>query len=386
MIRAVIDLGAVGRNARELARLARPGARLMAVVKADAYGHGAVPVAKTALQNGAEWLGVARLEEAVQLRRAGIGAPILVFGPTPPEAAGRLVENDLRQSVFSLETAAAYAAHARRRGRRIALHLKVDTGMGRLGLLPAALAAPGSGDRLGEAFRREVAAIARLSGTELEGVFTHFASADASDLSAARGQLALFEEILAALAADGIEFGLRHAANSAALIALPEARLDLVRPGIALYGLPPSPEIDLGSVRLAPAMTLVTRIAHLKAVPAGFAVSYGMTYRTPAPTLVATVPAGYADGYSRRFSSAGAMLVRGVAAPVIGRVCMDLTMLDVGGVPGVAVGDEAVIFGRQAGAEITAAEIARRLDTIPYEVVCAVAARVPREYRAGETG
>lgn len=386
MIRAVIDLEAVGSNVQRLRRLARPEALLMAVVKADGYGHGAAAVARTALAHGAAWLGVARLEEGEALRREGIDAPILVFGPTPLEAAERLVSHALRQSVSSLEAAAAYAAAARRRGGRIILHLKVDTGMGRLGLLPAALAAPGAVDPLGAAFRREATAIARLSGAVLEGVFTHFAAADAPDLASARAQLALFEEIIAGLAAEGLHFALRHAANSAALIALPEAHFDLVRPGIALYGLPPSPDVDVARLGLAPAMTLATGIVHLKRVPAGFAVSYGMTYRTAAPTWVATVAAGYADGYRRACSSNGAMLVRGLRAPVIGRVCMDLTMLDVGHIPGVAVGDEAVIFGRQGTAEIAASELARTLGTIPYEIVCGVGARVPREYRAGRGG
>jgi alanine racemase len=380
LIWAEIDLAAVGANVRELRRITRPQARVMAVVKADGYGHGAVPVARAALAGGAEWLGVARAAEGVHLRQAGIDAPILVFGYTPPDSAGPLLDCDLRQAVYSADTAAAYSAAGLRQGRRIRVHLKVDTGMGRLGLVPAALTAGGPGERLGEEFISAVKTIARLPGIEAEGIFTHFAAADGADTASARSQLSLFRELLDGLAAHGIEFPLRHAANSAGVIALPESHLDLVRPGIAVYGLPPSDEIDLGAIRLKPAMALKTRIIHLKPVPAGFAVSYGMTYRTPAPTVIATVPAGYADGYRRGFSSCGEMLVRGCRVPVVGRVCMDLTMLDVGRVPGVRIEEEVVIFGRQADAEISVAEMARALKTIPYEIVCNLAARVPRVY------
>jgi alanine racemase len=380
LIWAEINLAAVGANVRELRRITRPQARVMAVVKADGYGHGAVPVARAALAGGAEWLGVARAAEGVHLRQAGIDAPILVLGYTPPDAAGPLLDFDLRQAVYRADTAAAYSAAALRQGKRIRVHLKVDTGMGRLGLVPAALTAGGPGDRLGEGFISAVRAIAGFPGIEAEGIFTHFAASDSADTASARQQLALFSELLDGLAAHGLRFSIRHAANSAALIALPESHLDLVRPGIAVYGLPPSEEIGLSAVRLAPAMALKTRIVHLKTVPAGFAVSYGMTYRPPAPTVIATVPAGYADGFRREFSSCGEMLVRGCRAPVVGRVCMDLTMLDVGRVPGVRLEDEVVIFGRQADDEISATDLARALKTIPYEIVCNVAARVPRVY------
>ena len=380
LIWAEIDLSAIAHNVAELRRITHPAARLMAVVKADGYGHGAVEVARTALANGAEWLGVARLPEAILLREAGLGAPILLFGYTPPQAAGRLVEYDLRQSVYCLAAAKAYSAAAAAQGKRIRVHLKVDTGMGRLGLVPAALSGKASSDAVGEEFIREAAAIARLPGLEPEGIFTHFAASDSADTSYARRQFALFLEVLDALRAAGLEFALRHAANSAAVIALPASHLDLVRPGIALYGLKPSDEVDLAAVSLKPAMALKTRIIHLKPVPAGTCISYGMTYRTPSPTVIATVPAGYADGFRRLFSSRGEMLVGGRRVPVVGRVCMDLTMLDVGSVPGVRVEDEVVVFGRQGGASISADDLARALGTINYEIVCDLTARVPRVY------
>jgi alanine racemase len=380
LIWAEIDLDAIAGNVRELRRRTDPGAKLMAVVKADGYGHGAVEVARTTLANGAEWLGVARLPEAVPLRDSGLDAPILVFGYTPPADAARLVDYDLRQSVYSLDVARAYSAAAQARGRRVRVHLKVDTGMGRLGLVPAALSEPESGHAVGEGFTRTATDIARLPGLELEGIFTHFAASDSADRSYADRQLSLFRDVVAELRRHGLEFAVRHTANSAAVIAIPESHFDLVRPGIALYGLRPSKEVDLSGLALKPAMALKTRIIHLKKVPAGTCISYGMTHRTPGPTVIATIPAGYADGYRRSFSSAGAMLVRGRRVPVIGRVCMDLSMLDVGAVPEVRVEDEVVIFGRQGSEIISADDLAVALGTINYEIVCDVTARVPRVY------
>jgi alanine racemase len=337
-------------------------------------------VARLALDNGAEWLGVARLGEALHLRRAGLDAPLLVFGYTPPADAEKLIDFDLRQCVYSLATASRYSATALARGTRIKVHIKVDTGMGRLGLVPAALTAEAGADSAGSDFLAEMIALARLPGIEAEGIFTHFAASDSSDKSSAKRQLALFLDVLDRLHSHGLDFPIRHAANSAALMELPESHLDLVRPGIALYGLAPSDEIDMTRFDLKPAMALKTRIIHLKSVPAGFTVSYGMTHRTPHPTVIATVPAGYADGYRRMFSSQGRMLVRGRPAPVVGRVCMDLTMLDVGSIPGVELEDEVVIFGRQGRESISANDLARALGTINYEIVCDLTARVPRVY------
>jgi alanine racemase len=382
LIWAEVDLSAIAHNVRELRRRADPKAKVMAVVKANGYGHGAVEVARTALANGAEWLGVARLPEAIPLREAGFAVPILVFGYTPPAEAGRLIEYDLRQSVCSQAAARAYSAAAVSRGRRIRVHLKVDTGMGRLGMVPAALSGKTPGHTVGEDFIREATAIARLPGLSAEGIFTHFAAADSADTSCAERQLALFLEVLAALRTAGLEFAMRHAANSAAVIQLPESHLDIVRPGIALYGLKPSEEVNLTGLSLRPAMTLKTRIIHLKSVPAGTSISYGMTHRTPSPTVIATIPAGYADGYRRLLSSRGNMIVHGHRVPVVGRVCMDLTMLDVGTVPDACIEDEVVIFGRQGNEFISADDLARELGTINYEIVCDLTARVPRVYQS----
>lgn len=372
--RAEIDLGAIAHNLRELRRATDPGARLMAVVKADGYGHGAIRTAETALAAGADALAVARLDEGLRLRNAGVSAPILVLGPAPPEWAAALASAELTAAATSLEGAKALSDAARFVGERLRVHVKVDTGMGRLGLL--AFPRP---DRCRTA-AREIADIARLPGLTLEGVFTHFAAADAADPTFARRQLDRFRTLLDRLRADGVEFPFRHAANSGAVLTLPESHFDLVRPGISLYGFYPSDEVDRTRVRLRPAMTLKTRILHLKRVPADFPVSYGMTYRTPRPTTLATVAIGYADGLNRLLSSRGRMLVHGKRAPIAGRVCMDLTILDVGEVPDAAVGDSVTVFGGEAPNTVSADEIAALTGTIHYEVVASVGARVARVY------
>ncbi|MDJ0856464.1 MAG: alanine racemase [Desulfobacterales bacterium] len=374
---AEIDLDAIAHNVRSLRRITRPQARLMAVVKADGYGHGAEAVARTALANGADMLAVARIDEGVQLRRAGLRAPILVMGPTFPAFAERIVDHDLIQGVTSLEDARGLAARADRMNRVIPVHLKVDTGMGRLGLVPDC-GTPGSDPRLPPV--AAVRALKALTGVRLEGIFTHFAAADEADKSFTELQLEIFRTFLDQLSRAGIDAGLRHAANSAGVIDLPESHLDAVRPGIALYGLYPSRAVDCRRIDLRPALTLKSRILQVKDVPAGFPVSYGMTWEAPRTTRIATVATGYADGIQRRLSNRGQMLVRGVAVPIVGRVCMDLIMLDVGAVADAAAGDEVVIIGRQGDAEISADTVADLLETINYEIVFTNFARVPRRY------
>ncbi len=376
---AEIDLGAIAHNTAELKQKAG-NARFMAVVKANAYGHGILAVAHRALQSGADWLGVARFGEAMVLRDAGIRERVLIFGHTPPERGPTMVEQGLTPTVFDLQTAVLLSKAAACKENRLKIHLKIDTGMGRLGILPDSRR-PGF-DKAAPPIRavEEIAAIGRLPGIEIEGIYTHFASADDADKTAARRQLAVFTKLLDALQGEGVHISLQHAANSASIIDLPESHLDMVRAGIALYGLAPSAQVGLQTVDLKPAMALKARIVHLKQVPAGFPVSYGSTYRTKAPTTIATVPIGYADGYSRLLSNRGCMLVRGVRAPITGRVCMDQIMLDVGHVKGVAVGDEVVAFGAQNGAALPADELAAALSTINYEIVSSIMDRVPRVY------
>ena len=376
---AEINLDAYAHNIRELKRIARPPARLMAVVKANGYGHGAVEVAREALQNGAQYLGVARINEAIPLRKAGLEVPILIFGYSPPNLAFLLIEYELSQTVYSLSTASALSEQAIRKGKKINVHLKVDSGMGRLGWV-LEKTNDSQNNMAVQNPVREIEAITRLPGLTVQGIFTHFATADSADKSYADLQLDRFLDLLHRLRKEGLEPPVRHAANSGALIDMPDSHLDMVRPGIATYGLNPSDEVDKHIVELKPVMSLKSKIIHLKKVPPGFNVSYGITFQTKNHTTIATIPVGYADGFNRLLSSRGHMLVHGQRVPIVGRVCMDLTMLDIGGIGGVALEDEVVVFGEQDNEALTADEIATSLNTISYEVVSTITDRVPRIY------
>lgn len=383
LIRAEIDLAAIAHNVRLLHRMTRRGTRFMAVVKANGYGHGGVQAAETALKNGADCLGVARIEEGIALRIAGISAPILVFGYAQPEHMTDLVAYNLTPTIFSLHMAENLSRAAKSRGEAIRAHVKIDTGMGRVGFLPERMDETSCRQSPFKGLIDDIAAIIRMPGLEIEGVFTHFACADVAGNTYTRQQFALFSEILSSMSRAGIDIPIKHAANSGALINHPETHLDMVRPGIALYGLYPSREVGKNRARLHPAMTLKATIVTVKTVPAHFKISYGCTYETNTETRIATIPVGYADGYNRLLSSCGHMLVHGKRAPVVGRVCMDLTMLDVGHIPGTRVGDEVVVFGRQGGAVLHVDEIAKATHTINYEVVTAISERVPRVYIDG---
>ncbi|MCF8027633.1 MAG: alanine racemase [Desulfobacteraceae bacterium] len=376
---AEIDLAAIAQNIRNLRAGLTNNARLMAVVKANAYGHGAVPVARQAMAAGADCLAVARLAEALELRYAGISCPVLIFGHTPPEMAGKLMDFDLIQTVYAYADARDLDLRAQADGRTIRVHVKIDTGMGRLGV---AGWPDSSRDACGDA-AEEVAAICGLSGLRAEGVYTHFATADSPDPAGTRRQLEVFLQILSALDRRGITFSVRHAANSAAAINIPETHLDMVRPGISIYGCYPSREAEQSGIHLVPAMSLRARIVHLKSVDPGFSVSYGWTEQTRKKTVIATVPIGYADGYDRHFSSRGQMLLRGFPAPVIGRVCMDHTMIDVGAVPDPARGEPVLIFGRDGRGTLAVDYLAHTLGTIHYEVLSRISARIPRIYKSG---
>lgn len=359
-----IDLEAIAHNVRRLCALIGSDVALMVIVKADGYGHGAIKTARTALNNGASWLGVACLSEALALRRVGIEAPILALGYTPPWQAREMVEQQIDATVFSLENAQALSRAALELGRTACVHVKVDTGMGRLGLAPA------------EALPF-VAALQRLPGIAVRGIFTHFATADSADRQYCNCQLQQFRQALEELERAGLRPPLAHAANSAATISLPEARLDMVRVGIALYGLNPSAEVPCPP-DLYPALAFKTQVAQVKACPAGSCISYGCTYRTPYDARIAVIPVGYADGFRRAPQHWGEVLVRGRRAPVVGRVCMDQTMIDVTNIPAVRQGDEVVLIGAQGHERITVDEVAARLGTINYEVVSEILARVPR--------
>lgn len=363
---AVVDLEAIAANVKGVGARVGPSVKIMAVVKADAYGHGAVEVSRAALAAGADWLGVAIPEEGVELRRAGIQAPILVLGPTPPFQADLVAAFDLDQMLSSLPLAQALSCSAVERGKRIGVHLKVDTGMGRVGVPPSEAV---------EFAKR----ILHLPGLDLRGLMTHLARADEADKTHALAQLKRFREVEEALRREGIQGLLRHAANSAAILDLPDAFLDLVRPGIMLYGYYPSKAVSR-SVPLRPALSLYAQVASLREVQAGIGISYGWTFIAPKPLKVATLPFGYADGYSRLLSNRGEVLIRGKRARVIGRVCMDMVMVDVTDIPGVEVGDEVVVYGRQGEEVISVEEVAEDLGTISYELLSLISKRVPRIY------
>lgn len=369
---AEIDLDAVAHNVQAIKAHVGPRVAVIAVVKANMYGHGVVPVARTLLAHGASRLAVHRLVEAIQLRQAGITAPVLVMGYTLPAEAEAVVRWDLTPTVNERHQARALAAAARTQGKTLPVHVKVDTGMGRWGLLPEE-ALP---------FCRWLGELPSLA---LEGVFTHFAVADGTgdaDRAYTRRQLDLFMGALKELEANGIAVPLRHAANSAATLTLPQAHLDAVRPGLILFGLRPSPDMTL-PFSLQPVLTLKSRVVRLRTLPAGASIGYGCTFTTERPTRVALVPVGYGDGYHRLFSNRGEVLVRGRRAPVRGRVSMDQIVIDVSEVPQVALHDEVVLVGRQGEAELSAAEVAGWAETINYEVTTSLLPRVTRVYLRG---
>lgn len=369
---AEIHLDRLQGNFQAIQASLAPGSQAMAVVKADGYGHGAAAAAKALRQAGAAWFGVSNLEEAVQLRRAGIDGDILILSFTPPEEAGRLAEFAVTQTVLSRPYAEELDAAAQAAGVRVRVHLKVDTGMSRVGFLYHR-----EGD---EAVLDDMAAACRLPHLTAEGIFTHFASADEEeDGGFTRRQFALFMDAVRRLEKRGVSFALRHCCNSAATLRYPEMHLDMVRPGIILYGLWPSDDLQ-GAADLRPVMTLYSRVALVKRVPAGACISYGRKYTAPDERVIATVTCGYADGYSRAFSGRASMLVRGQAAPVVGRVCMDQLMLDVTGIPDVQAGDEVIA----AGGALPFDDLARIGGTIGYELVCGVSRRVPRVYVSGD--
>ena len=366
---AEIDVDAFRFNFEGIRNLLKAGTGIIAVVKADAYGHGAGQIAAEAVKLGASFLAVARLNEALALRDAGIDAPVILFGDYNTEKTALYIDQRIRPSVNSIKDAEKFSEKASALGKSLTVHVKVDTGMGRLGL---------NGDS--SAAAESILQTMNLPFINVEGVYSHFANSDSKDKSHAMKQLTLFKEVKNRLSDKVSSMPLFHIANSAAIMEMPEAHLDLVRPGIILYGLYPSKEVNRTSLELKPVMSLKSRISYLKQADAGFSVSYGSTYKTTKKTLIATVPAGYADGYSRLLSSKGEMLVRGRRAPVIGRICMDLTMLDVTGIPGVSPGDEVVLMGYQESEELHADEIALKTDTINYEIVSAITSRVTRKY------
>ncbi len=362
-----VDLNAVGSNTRHIKSLVGPRVQVLVALKADAYGHGALKVARTVLQNGATMLGVATVSEAVPLREGNILAPILVFGYVPRWQMREAIRLRTCITLYSSEAAHALSQAAVALGETVKVHVKVDTGMGRLGIWHEHI----------DEIVRLMQEIKSLPGLDLEGLYTHFAQADAADQTHTRLQLTRFQHILAIIDEAKLRPPIIHAANSAAILTLPEAHFDMVRPGTAIYGMDPSTTVHLPT-GFRPTLSFKTQVSQVKWIPAGEGISYGSTYITERPTCIAVLPVGYADGFRRSPRNWGSVLIREKEAPLLGQVCMDQCMVDVTDIPQVRIGDEVILIGRQGETTLSVEQVAERLGTINYEVVSEILARVPR--------
>lgn len=365
---AEINLSNLIHNLNQVRAKISPDCRILAVVKANAYGHGSVEVSRELEKAGVDMLGVATVDEGVRLREAGIEKSILVLGVMCEDGVPEIIKWRLTPVVYSMPVVKLISDAARIDGITVPVHVKVDTGMRRIGVDP-------------EGAAEFVANVSGLKGIRIEGIMTHFAEADLDDKDFVREQLSRFMMACKRIEETGLRIPLRHVANSAAIMEMKETHLDMVRPGIMLYGYPPSPQLD-NKVGLKPVMSLKSRIIYLKQVPPKTGISYGRIFTTSRETTVATLPAGYADGFSRSLSNLGQVIVRGMRAPVVGRVCMDMTMVDVTDIPGASVGDEVTIIGGMddEGTGISANDIAAWTGTISYEILCRIGERVDRVY------
>ena len=359
-----IDHDALRWNLRQIRDMVGSEVKILSMVKANGYGHGAVAISQTLASVGADAFGVATLEEGIELRQAGVRAPILVLAGAYGEQLEQFLSYDLTPIIHEIEGARMLEAAAKRRGKNLNVHLKIDSGMGRLGLLAAETDS-------------WIPELKKCSALKLEGVFSHFSHAESVEGDYTREQLDVFKRVIQVLQTAGLAPRLVHFANSAATITLPAAYFDMVRPGIMLYGVYPSPAMAKQIV-LKPVLSWKTKILQLKRVPSGTSISYGQTFITNRESMIATLPVGYADGYQRLLSNRGQVLVDGQRAPVAGRVCMDLTMIDVTDIRKVQQGDEVVLLGRQGAAEISADEMAAWANTISYEILTSIGVRVPR--------
>ncbi|HEY8893019.1 MAG TPA: alanine racemase [Clostridium sp.] len=364
---AEIDLDKLAHNMREIRRISN-SENIIAVVKADAYGHGAVDVAPVLLENGANRLAVAIQSEAIELRRSGIECPIMVLGFTPPNLIDNLLKYDIEQTVFSYEFAKKISKMALKKNKIAKVHIALDTGMGRIGYLP------------NDESVEEVYNISKLPNIIIEGMFCHFSSADEKDKTYTYEQVKKYDVFYEKLKEKKVYINIRHIANSAAIIDLPETHYEAVRPGIIIYGYYPSEEVNKEKIDLLPVMTLKTNVVHIKTLPPGEYVSYGRKYKTKEKSVIATLPIGYADGYTRLLFQKAKVILKGEFAPVIGRICMDQCMVDVTGINGVKVGDEVILIGEDGKNKFTADIVGELIGTISYEVVCMVGKRVPRVY------
>lgn len=366
---AQIDLDAAAHNMRQIRKHVGPDVKIAAVVKANAYGHGSVELAKTFAENGADCFAVSSLDEAVELRRyAHIDKEIFILGHTDARRTEELLTYDIEPAVFNLKNAEFFSQEAQRLGKTLRVHIAVDTGMSRVGF------------QVNEFSVSEIKTIAALPNIEIRGMFTHFAVSDMKDKTFTRQQYGHFRWMCKRMEEEGIHIALRHCCNSAAVLELPEYYCDMVRPGIIMYGCEPSPDVDIKPYDLRPVMSLRCCIAHVKLIDAGATVSYGRHYTAPSRRKIATLPVGYADGYSRILSGKVDVLYHGHRVPQVGAICMDQCMIDVSGEANVHAGDEVVLFGRQGDSFIPIEEIAAACGTINYEIMCDISRRVPRVY------
>lgn len=368
-IYAAVDLDAVLYNLESMKKNIHRDTKIIAVLKADGYGHGAVPLAREIAPLPYIWgIAVATVEEGMELRRAGISKPILILGYTYEEDYETIVREDFRPAVFKISMANRLSEEAVKAGKTIKIHIKVDTGMTRIGYRDIKKDVP------------EILAISNLPGVEIEGIFTHFARADETDTAPAYTQLNKYLEFLRELEKMGLSIPVKHCSNSAGIIRIPEANFDAVRAGVILYGMYPSQEVEKEPVPLKPVMEIKSHIAYIKTVEPGVEVSYGGTYTTQKVTRIATIPVGYADGYSRGLSNKGSVLIRGRRAPILGRVCMDQFMVDVTEIPEARELDEVTLLGKDGVERITMEELGEISGRFNYEFACCISKRVPRIY------
>lgn len=364
---AEVNLDNLAHNMQNIKKITK-SKEIMAVVKADAYGHGAIDIVPVLLRNGAKSLAVAVLSEAIELRKSGIKCPILILGFTPPSFIDEILRYNIEQTVYSYEFAQELSKVAREKNEIAKIHIALDTGMGRIGYLKE------------EESLEEILKISKLPNIKVEGVFSHFSSADEEDKTYTKVQIDRFDWFCRELIKKGVSIGKRHISNSAAIIELSDCDLDAVRPGIILYGYYPSNEVKKDRISLKPVMSLKTNVVNIKKVKAGEYIGYGRAFKTEKETVIATLPVGYADGYSRLLTGKAKVLVRGEYAPVVGKICMDQCMIDITHIKDIKVGEEVILIGEDGNNKITAEEIGDLIGTISYEILCVLGKRVPRVY------
>ena len=364
---AEIDLDKAVYNMKNIKKLVGDK-EVIAVVKADCYGHGADDLAPVFLENGATRLAVAILTEGIELRKKNITAPIMILGYTPLELSEELINNDIEQTVYDLEYAKKLSNVAEKLGKKAKIHIALDTGMGRIGFIP------------NEESIEDVEKIASLKGIEIIGIFTHFSTADEYDKTYTNEQFKKIKSFINELEKRGVNIPLKHASNSGAIMEMPETYLDAVRAGIILYGYYPSNEVDKSKLDIKPILTLKTTVSHVKEVEEGTSISYGRTFITERKSKIATIPIGYADGYSRLLSGKAKVIINGKFAPVVGRICMDQCMIDVTDIGEVKVGDEVILLGEEGNLKFNADDFAEIMGTINYEITCMLKQRIPRVY------